>query len=121
MKAVRRLFWVTFGAAAGVAAVRKLSQVAESYGPGGLARSAGTTWREWSGAVREGMAEREHELRVALGAEPDAPSSPDGAADHAATSRSTAPGNPRSTAPGDARATLPGDSRAARRNGPRHA
>jgi hypothetical protein len=67
---MRRLFWVALGAAAGVLVVRKLSQTAQAYTPEGIARSLGNVAeaiREAGDVVREGMAEREAELRVALG------------------------------------------------------
>ncbi len=67
---VRRLFWVALGATAGVLVVRKLSRTAEAYTPEGLGRSlssAAEALRDLADAVREGMAEREQELRVALG------------------------------------------------------
>jgi len=67
---VRRLFWVALGAVAGVLLVRKITKAAEAYTPAGVARSAsdlGEGLRELAHAVREGMAEREEELRIALG------------------------------------------------------
>ena len=67
---MRRLFWVALGAAAGVLVIRKLGQAAQAYTPEGLGRSAATVadgLRDLADAVREGMAEREQELRVALG------------------------------------------------------
>jgi uncharacterized protein with PhoU and TrkA domain len=67
---MRRLFWIALGAAAGIYAVRRLSKAAEAYSPAGLGRSmsrAADAARELADAVREGMAEREHELRIALG------------------------------------------------------
>jgi hypothetical protein len=67
---MRRLFWVALGAVAGVLVVRRLTRAAEAYTPAGIARSAselGGGMRELAAAVREGMAEREEELRVALG------------------------------------------------------
>ncbi len=67
---MRRLFWVALGATAGVLVVRKLSRAAEAYTPEGLGRSlssAADALRDLADAVREGMAEREQELRVALG------------------------------------------------------
>lgn len=67
---MRRLFWVAFGAVAGVLVVRKVSKAAQTYSPGGLARSVSAladAMRETADVVREGMAEREQELRVALG------------------------------------------------------
>lgn len=67
---MRRLFWVALGATAGVLVVRKLTRTAEAYSPEGLGRSASALaegLRELADAVRDGMAEREQELRVALG------------------------------------------------------
>ena len=67
---MRRLFWVALGATAGVLAVRKVTRAAEAYTPAGVSRSLaslGDGLRELADAVREGMAEREGELRIALG------------------------------------------------------
>lgn len=67
---MRRLFWIALGAAAGVLVVRKVSKAAEAYTPEGLGRSAASLadgLRDLADAVREGMAEREQELRLALG------------------------------------------------------
>jgi hypothetical protein len=67
---MRRLFWVALGAAVGVLVVRKVNQAAQAYTPEGLGRSLGNVadaLRDAADAVREGMAEREAELRVALG------------------------------------------------------
>ena len=69
---MRRLFWIALGAVAGILLVRKVTQVAEAYTPTGVARSAselGEGLREVAAVIREGMAEREQELRVALGVE----------------------------------------------------
>lgn len=65
-----RLFWAALGAAAGVYAVRRVSRAAEAYTPAGVAQGLaglGDGLRELAEAVREGMAEREAELRLALG------------------------------------------------------
>lgn len=67
---VRRLFWVALGAAAGVVVVRRVGQAARAYTPEGIARSAAgvtETLREVGQEIRAGMAEREEELRLALG------------------------------------------------------
>jgi hypothetical protein len=67
---VRRLFWVALGAAIGVLAVRKVSKTIEAYSPAGVGKSLssmGDGLRELAEVIREGMAEREEELRVALG------------------------------------------------------
>ena len=65
-----RLFWTALGAAVGVYAVRKVSKAAEAYTPAGVAHGLsdfGEGLRELATAVREGMDEREGELRLALG------------------------------------------------------
>jgi Family of unknown function (DUF6167) len=67
---VRRLFWVALGATAGVLVVRKVTKTAQAYSPEGLGRSAAALvdgLRDLAEAVRAGMAEREQELRIALG------------------------------------------------------
>jgi hypothetical protein len=69
---VRRLFWLALGAVIGILLVRRISRTAEAFTPQGLARSAASvaeSFRELAAAVREGMAEREAELRAALGVE----------------------------------------------------
>jgi Family of unknown function (DUF6167) len=67
---MRRLFWVALGAVAGVLIVRRLTRAVEAYTPAGMARSASgfaDGLRDLAAAVREGMDEREAELRIALG------------------------------------------------------
>ena len=67
---MRRLFWVALGATAGVLVVRRLTRVAQAYTPEGIGRSVSSmaeSFREMAEVVREGMAERETELRLALG------------------------------------------------------
>ncbi len=78
---MRRLFWACLGAAAGIFLMRRLTRAVEAYTPAGLGRSAAglqAGLRELTEAVRDGMAERETELRAALGvdarAEPGPPS-----------------------------------------------
>lgn len=69
-----RLFWAALGAAAGIYAVRKVSKAAEAYTPAGVAHGLsdfGEGLRELADAIREGMAEREEELRLALGIDTD--------------------------------------------------
>jgi hypothetical protein len=70
----RRLFYVTLGAVAGVLIVRKLTQTAQRFTPAGVQQSLGgglsnlaDAVRDFGEAVREGMAEREQELRTTLG------------------------------------------------------
>jgi len=67
----RRLFYIALGATAGVLIVRKLTQTAERMAPknaipGALGNLADAI-REFGENVREGMAEREAELREGLG------------------------------------------------------
>lgn len=65
-----RLFWAALGAAAGVLVVRKVTKTAHAYTPEGMAHGLaelGDGLREFAAAVREGMDQRERELRVALG------------------------------------------------------
>jgi hypothetical protein len=67
---MRRVFWVALGATAGVLVVRKINQTARAYTPEGVGRSLSSmadALRDVADAVREGMAEREAELRLALG------------------------------------------------------
>jgi hypothetical protein len=82
---MRRLFWLALGATVGVLVVRKVTKTAQTYTPSGVAQglSAGLSdlgegLREMAQAVREGMAERETELRYALGM--DTGTLPDGRA-----------------------------------------
>ena len=80
---MRRLFWVALGATVGVLVVRKVAKTAQAYSPSGLAEGLsgglsdlGEGLREMAEAVREGMAQRETELRYALGI--DTGTMPDG-------------------------------------------
>lgn len=90
---MRRLFWVAVGAAAGAYAVRKVQKTLHSYSPSGLAERAGgigDTLRAFADEVWAGMAEREAELRDALGLEEDSELTPAEAAeltDHPARPR----------------------------------
>ena len=95
---MRRLFWVAVGAAAGIYAVRKVQKTMHAYSPSGLAGRAGGLGESitaFAEEVRAGMADREAELREALGmdaahAAHDAPLSPAEAADlidHPASAR----------------------------------
>ena len=71
---MRRLFWLTLGATAGVLVVRKITKTAQAFTPAGLASSAGgigESIRYFGDQVRAGMVEREAELRDALGIDAD--------------------------------------------------
>ena len=67
----RRLFYITLGATAGVLIVRKLTQTAEKLSPSsaipGALGNLADAIRSFGENVREGMAEREAELREGLG------------------------------------------------------
>lgn len=70
----RRLVYIAFGAAAGVLAVRKASQALSRVTPAGMADRVGgsfgglgETVREFVAELKVAMAEREAELRTALG------------------------------------------------------
>ena len=67
---MRRLLWVAVGAAVGVLAVRVISRKVAQLSPdamGGVLGQAAETWQDLAATVREAMAEREIELRNALG------------------------------------------------------
>ena len=68
------MFWVALGATIGVLVVHKVTKTAQAYSPSGMAQGLsgglsdlGEGLRDMAQAVREGMAEREAELRLALG------------------------------------------------------
>jgi hypothetical protein len=69
-----RLFYIALGATAGVLVVRRLTRAAQQFTPEGVARNVSGAGNRVSEAlagfvedVRAGMAERESELRSALG------------------------------------------------------
>lgn len=67
---MRRIFWTALGATVGVLVVRKVTRTAEAYTPEGVARGLsglGDGLREMAQVVRESMAQRDAELRLALG------------------------------------------------------
>ena len=69
---MRRLFYVAFGAAAGVLVVRRVSAAANKWTPEGLAAQAGGAGERiaaWWAEVQALAAQREVELREALGLE----------------------------------------------------
>jgi hypothetical protein len=70
---VRRLVWMAVGAGITVYVVRRIDRVLDAASPEGIGRSltaAVDALRDLAVEVREAMAEREQELRVALGVEP---------------------------------------------------
>jgi hypothetical protein len=71
---VRRIFYIAFGATIGVLAVRRITAAAAKWTPEGLAGQAsgvGGRISEWWAVVQESAAERELELREALGIDGD--------------------------------------------------
>ncbi|HEX6196985.1 MAG TPA: DUF6167 family protein [Jiangellaceae bacterium] len=71
---MKRVFWITAGAVAGVLVARKLAKAARSVTPEGAAeRVSGkfgditNAFRNFADDVRAGMAERDNELRRSLG------------------------------------------------------
>ena len=86
---IRRVFWLAAGVTIGVVAVRKVSQAKSNLGPEGLNRAVGQisdSIADFADALRTAMAEREGDLRAALGV--DAPAASDaGTADALPASR----------------------------------
>nr|WP_246211630.1 DUF6167 family protein [Phytoactinopolyspora alkaliphila] len=77
------MFWIALGATAGVLVVRKLTRAAESLTPEGAAGQVSKTFgsvsasiREFADDVRASMAERDTELRHALGIDENGESGP---------------------------------------------
>jgi hypothetical protein len=71
---VRRLVYIAFGAAAGVLVVRRVSEAAARWTPEGIAGQAGGLGErigQWWAIVQASAAEREVELREALGIDDD--------------------------------------------------
>jgi hypothetical protein len=67
---VKRLFYVALGATAGVLVVRRIGEVASRWTPEGVAAQAGGAGQRiagWWEIVKDAAAERELELRAALG------------------------------------------------------
>jgi hypothetical protein len=71
---MKRIFWVALGATAGILVARQIAKSARSLTPDGAAdRVAGAVggltqaFREFADDVKAGMAERDIELREALG------------------------------------------------------
>ena len=67
---MNRIIWMGIGVAIGVIAFRKITEAQSNLGPEGLNRAVGRLadgLYDFADAVREGMQERETELRAALG------------------------------------------------------
>ncbi|CAI3798643.1 DUF6167 family protein [Pseudarthrobacter sp. MM222] len=72
---MNRIIWMGIGVAIGVIAFRKVTEAQSNLGPEGLNRAVGRLADglfDFADAVREGMQERETELRAALGIDADA-------------------------------------------------
>jgi hypothetical protein len=63
----RRIFYIALGATVGILVVRRLTVAAESLQPDNVARRLAGAVQGFAHEVRTGMAERESELRSALG------------------------------------------------------
>lgn len=63
----KRIFYVALGVTVGVLLVRRMTAAAESLQPDNVARRAVGSLQGFARDVRAGMAEREGELRSALG------------------------------------------------------
>ncbi|MGO4453913.1 DUF6167 family protein [Arthrobacter sp. RAF14] len=66
---MKRILWLGVGAALGVVVFRKLSEARGAIGPEGLNRAVGRlsdSIYHFADQVRDGMKEREDELRAAL-------------------------------------------------------
>ena len=70
---MRRLFWLGLGIAVGAIVVRKVAKAAHAYTPAGMAESARNSaagiWgsvQDFVADVRDGMAEREEQIRDAF-------------------------------------------------------
>ena len=67
---IKRVFWMSVGVAIGVIAVRRISEAKTAIGPAGINRALGSTAdavQNFADALREGMNQRENDLRSALG------------------------------------------------------
>ena len=67
---MNRIIWMGIGVAIGVIAFRKVTEAQSALGPEGLNRAVGRLADglfDFADAVRDGMGERESELRTALG------------------------------------------------------
>ena len=83
---MKRILWMGIGVAIGVIAFRKITEAQSNLGPEGLNRAVGRLTDglyDFADAVREGMHEREAELRTGLGID----AAPQAGADRAAAGR----------------------------------
>jgi hypothetical protein len=67
---MKRILWMGIGVAIGVIAFRKITEAQSTLGPEGLNRAVGRLADgiyDFADAVRDGMQERESDLRASLG------------------------------------------------------
>lgn len=67
---IKKVFWLGLGIAIGVIAVRKITEAQQNLGPAGVNRAVGKISdgvHDFADAIRDGMTQREGELRAALG------------------------------------------------------
>ncbi|WP_322762291.1 DUF6167 family protein [Frankia sp. Cr2] len=76
-----RMFYIALGAAVGVVTVRRAARAASTLTPQHMAGSLAQSVQDFVADVREGMAEREDELRQALGIGAGDDDAPDGTSD----------------------------------------
>jgi hypothetical protein len=82
---MKKIFWLGIGIAVGALTVRKISATRAALGPEGLNRAVGRlsdSIHNFAEAVREGMDEREGDLRTALGVDRPAELTNSGAGRH---------------------------------------
>ena len=87
---MNRIIWMGIGVAIGVIAFRKITEAQSNLGPEGLNRALGRLadgLYDFADAVREGMNERETELRSALGVESGIDAGPGKAIGHGTAGR----------------------------------
>ncbi len=63
----KRVFYIALGVTVGVLTMRRLTAAAQSLQPDSVARKLASSLQGFADDVRAGMAEREGELRSALG------------------------------------------------------
>lgn len=71
---MKKIFWLGVGITIGVIAARKIAAAQGALGPEGLNRAVGRmsdAVHDFADALRENMDERESDLRIALGVDPD--------------------------------------------------
>jgi hypothetical protein len=78
---VKRLFWIAFGASAGILVARRLRETAAELRPTNIVAKAWIGARDAWQEIRDTAAEREDELRASFGLDGDAGSDDDARSD----------------------------------------